>query len=120
MIEIDHDRRQSPRIALRRPCKVFNPRSGRYASGSTCDVSTGGMLLRLDQPVHIEVGDRLYVGVAQKRRQALLRSSEMIEAEVVRMLAGAPGTPGAPAGAMVALRFTDPAQEILLPIRQAA
>ena len=69
MIEIDHDRRQSPRIALRRPCKVFNPRSGRYASGSTCDVSTGGMLLRLERAVHIEVGDRLYVGVAQKRRQ---------------------------------------------------
>ena len=114
MIEIDHDRRQSPRIALRRPCKVFNPRSGRYASGSTCDVSTGGMLLRLERAIHIEVGDRLYVGVAQKRRQALLRSSEMLEAEVVRTLAGASG------GAMVALRFTDPAQEILLPFRSAA
>lgn len=117
MIEIDHDRRQSPRITLRRPCKVFNPRSGRYASGSTCDVSTGGMLLRLERAIHVDVGDRLYVGVAQKRRQALLRSSEMIEAEVVRMLAGAPGAPG---GTMVALRFTDPAQEILLPFRNAA
>ena len=30
-------------------------------------------------------GDRLYVGIALKRRQAVLAAGEMIEAEVVRM-----------------------------------
>jgi c-di-GMP-binding flagellar brake protein YcgR len=114
MIEIDFDRRQSPRVALRRPCKVFNPRSGRYGSGSTCDVSTGGMLLRLERPLNIEIGDRLYVGVAQKRRQTLLRSSEMIEAEVVRALTSATGE------TLLGIRFTRPGQEILLPFRNAA
>jgi c-di-GMP-binding flagellar brake protein YcgR len=91
MIELDHDRRESPRIALSRPCKVFNPRSGKYASGSTCDISAGGMLLRLDRPLAVEAGDRLYVGIAQKRRQTLLKSAEMIEAEVVRTLTSAMG-----------------------------
>ncbi|MDY7107496.1 MAG: PilZ domain-containing protein [Planctomycetota bacterium] len=114
MIEIDFDRRQSPRVALRRPCKVFNPRSGRYVSGSTCDVSTGGMLIRLERPLNVEIGDRLYLGVAQKRRQALLRSTEMIEAEVVRSLTGATGE------MLLGIRLTRPGQKILLPFRQAA
>jgi hypothetical protein len=114
MIEIDFDRRQSTRVALRRPCKVFNPRSGRYASGSTCDVSTVGMLLRLERPLNVEIGDRLYVGVAQKRRQTLLRSTEMIEAEVVRSLTGATGD------VYLGLRLTRPGQKILLPFRKAA
>ena len=113
MIELDHDRRESPRIALSRPCKVFNPRSGKYVSGSTCDISAGGMLLRLDRPLAVEGGDRLYVGIAPKRRQTLLKSAEMIQAEVVRTLASATGE------MFVAVRFTDPSQEMLLPFRKA-
>ncbi len=86
MIMLDHDRRSERRISLSRPCKVCCPRSLRYVSGSTCDVSSSGMLLRLSRSVNFEPGDRLFLGVAQKRRQTLLRSNDMIETEVIRTM----------------------------------
>ena len=114
MIDIDHDRRESPRIALSRPCKVFNPRSGKYVGGSTCDVSSGGMLLRLDRPLAVEMGDRVYVGVAQKRRQALLRGDDMVETTVVRKLT-------TEAGEMLAgVRYADPGRGLVVPTLQRA
>jgi hypothetical protein len=42
-------------------------------------------MLQLDRPVPLEPGDRLYVGIALKRRQALLPMGEMLAAGVVRV-----------------------------------
>ncbi|MHC4710925.1 MAG: hypothetical protein ACYTA3_11050, partial [Planctomycetota bacterium] len=36
-------------------------------------------------PAGIAPGDRLYVGIALKRRQAVLTAGEMLEAEVIRV-----------------------------------
>lgn len=86
MLDIDHERRSSARLPLVRPCKVFEPRGHRYISGCSRNVSAGGMLITLDRRLPLEIGDRLYVGLASSRRQALLRSDEMAEARVVRVL----------------------------------
>jgi c-di-GMP-binding flagellar brake protein YcgR len=86
MLDIDHERRSSVRRPLVRPCKVFEPRGHRYISGCTRNVSPGGMLIALDRCLPLEIGDRLYVGTASSRRQALLRADDMVEARVVRVL----------------------------------
>ena len=114
MLDIDHDRRADIRISLTRPCKVFEARSCKYVAGMTCNVSPEGMLLRLSRPLAAERGDLVYVAVAQKRQRGLLRSADMIEARVVRSLGIGGGE------TVVALAFTDPAQETNLPIRRAA
>ncbi|MDY7102689.1 MAG: hypothetical protein S0880_16025, partial [Actinomycetota bacterium] len=36
---------------------------GRYVSGSTCDVSTGGMLIRLERPLNVEIAADLVAEV---------------------------------------------------------
>ncbi len=89
MITLDEDRRTHPRIALQRPCKVCEPRSGKYYAGHTCDLSEGGMLISIAQRMNIKPGDVLHVGVAQKRRQVLLRTNEMVRLRVTRCF----GTP---------------------------
>ena len=83
-VELYHEKRMAPRQDVVRPCKIFDPRRGRYVSGVTCNLSTDGALLLLDELVPLERGDRLYVGIAMKRRQALLLSNEMIESDVMR------------------------------------
>jgi len=67
----------------------------------TWNVSSGGALLQLDRPAPIEPGDRLFVGVALKRRQTIFSSSEMMEAGVVRVL------PTDNDSIAVAIRFID-------------
>ena len=114
LIESDHDRRDTPRISLTRPCKLYEPRSCKYIAGSTCNIGPGGMLLRLDRAIALEEDDSVYVAVAQKRRQRLLRSEDMIEAKVTRTVAITSGETA------VAVRFTNPSQVIDLPVRIAA
>ena len=86
MINIEQDRRETPRIVVKRPCKVFDPKARKYLAGSTCDMSSGGLLLRLNYPLGLGPGDRIFVGVAQTRRQMLLRTKDMAEAEIVRSM----------------------------------
>lgn len=89
MITLEEDRRSHPRVALERPCKLYDPQTGKYRAGVTCDFSQGGFLVRLDQRLNSHPGDVLYIGIAQKRRQILLRSNDMVRARVTRII----GTP---------------------------
>ena len=86
MLDIDHERRNSDRWPLVRPCKVFDPRGQRYIAGCSRNVSPGGMLISLDRRLPLEPGDRVFVGLSSSRRQALLRTEEMVEARIVRVL----------------------------------
>ena len=95
------ERRANERLNLARPCKTYVPRIGKYLAGSTWNVSSSGALLQLDRPAPIEPGDRLFVGVALKRRQPIFCSSEMMEASVVRVL------PTDNDSIAVAIRFID-------------
>jgi hypothetical protein len=82
---VDQERRTHARIKLERPCKLYLPHVGKYVAGSTWNLSAGGVLLQLGLPAGIAPGDRLYVGIALKRRQAVLTAGEMLEAEVIRV-----------------------------------
>ena len=86
MFKIEGDRRTQVRYAIERPCKIFEPRSGKYYSGMTCDLSGGGLLLDIPRVVDLKPGDLLHVGVAMTRRQDLLKAKEMMEARVVRAM----------------------------------
>lgn len=86
MITIERDRREAPRVSITRPCKIYRPRNQKYYAGMTSDLSSGGACIRISHPVECEVGEKIFLGIAQKRRQALLRSHEMMAAEIVRIL----------------------------------
>jgi c-di-GMP-binding flagellar brake protein YcgR len=83
---VDGDRRVHPRIEFVRPCKVYSPTLQRYFLGATRDLSAGGMLIHVPHVVDVRPGDVLHVGVATKRREQFLRSSDMLEATVVRSM----------------------------------
>ena len=80
------ERRTRDRLTLLRPCKVYVPRIGRYLHGSTWNVSPSGALIELDRPAPLEPGDRLFVGVAITRRQAIFASGDMRGAGILRVL----------------------------------
>lgn len=80
------DRRETVRVSIRRPCKLYEPRGDRYAAGTTCDLSPQGAGITLDDPLPIEPGDVIRLGVAATRRQPLLQHDEMVEATVRHVL----------------------------------
>ena len=81
---VQSERRADPRVQIARPCKIYVPKIGRYLSGTTWDLSAGGALLEVHRPDVLLPGDHLYVGIALKRRQAILRAGDMFSAHVVR------------------------------------
>jgi len=83
---VDGDRRRHPRVAVKQPCKIHDPRGGKYCAGETQDMSSGGLLIELPRLISLKPGDEVHVGVALKRRQALLRCNEMLKAHVTRAL----------------------------------
>ncbi len=108
------ERRTRDRLTLLRPCKVYVPRLGRYLHGSTWNVSPSGALLELDRPVPLEPGDRLFVGVAIKRRQAIFASDDMMGAGILRVL------PTDNDCIAVAIHFDHEEPELSAEIRRAA
>jgi hypothetical protein len=114
MLDIDRDRREHPRVALQRPCKVFDPRSRKYLTGVTSNISAGGVLMLLSRRAPVQADDCVYVAVAERRRQPLLRRDEMCEARVVRTLNLTTGETA------LAVRFLDAPAELALPHRMAA
>lgn len=82
----DWERRETDRYDYARPCKVYVPRMEKYFAGVTWNISEGGALVQLNTPMHLERGERVLVGIAAKRRDALLKSDEMLEASIARAL----------------------------------
>ena len=113
-IDIDHDRREDPRVPVTRACKVYDPRSRRFVAGHTCNASSAGLLVRLDRELELESGARIFVAVAHRKRDGFLRAADMIAATVVRTLEMSSGE------TMIAIRFQEPADELRLPVARAA
>ena len=84
---IEGDRRSHSRQILQRPCKVFDPRGRRYLTGQTRDISCGGAMVDLPRVIELKPGDKVYLGIALKRRDQFLRAEEMLEGTVIRALA---------------------------------
>ncbi|TVQ52297.1 MAG: PilZ domain-containing protein [Phycisphaerales bacterium] len=115
---LEIDRREHPRVQMTRPGKIFDPRSRKYLAAELRDISEGGMLLHLLSPLAIDPGDEIFVGLAEKRREPMLKRHEMIRSEVVRAL----GTPSG--GMLLAVEFIDrdvaDPSLVTLPHRRAA
>jgi hypothetical protein len=71
---------------MERPCKIHDPRSGKYVSCTTRNLSSGGMLLDVPRLLNLQPGDHLHVGVAMTRRQHLLQANDMLRVSVRRSL----------------------------------
>ena len=109
------DRRSHKRTNLARPCKLFDPRSGKYMAGTVWNLSDGGAFLEVSRPIGAEQGDSFYVGIAVKRRQGILHRDEMFRARVVRSQQSSDGR------VTMGVQFSDRlAAESGVEIRQAA
>lgn len=91
MISAPHDRRTEPRVSLARACKVYDPHTRKYIPATTCNVSPGGLLVRLHRSAEIECGARVFVGIPRRRRQSVLDAEELLEGEVVRTMSASGG-----------------------------
>lgn len=80
------NRRHARRVAVEKPCKIFDPRTGRYFPGRTVDLSQDGILVRLHQATNFKPGDEVKIGVAMHDRQGLIQAKELIDSTVMRML----------------------------------
>ena len=78
-----HERRVLPRIGMRRPVKVFHEPTSRFLPAHTINVSDGGLLLEIDTPRPLRVGEALRVVVAWDR-PGVARLEDMERCEIVR------------------------------------
>jgi len=82
----NHERRQDARLRLDRAVKVQCEMTGRYMAARTHDISATGMLMEINSPSLMVQGQRLRVGIAWNEQSAVIESSKMIPAVVVRSL----------------------------------
>jgi hypothetical protein len=108
------ERREHERAVVARPCKLYDPRSGKYVSGMTCNISSCGAMIRADRPMELREGDRLFVGIALRRSDSVLRRHEMAESVVLRALKSSDGCTA------LAVRFVDPVEQSPALLRDAA
>ena len=59
-----HERRRRPRARVSKSVKLYDPLSGRYFAGHTCDVSDGGLRLELPAKLPALAGQTACVYVA--------------------------------------------------------
>jgi len=78
------DRRRHERRREVRPAKVRDRRMLLFSGGETCDISEGGMLLRVERARAFAQGDELDVVVAWGN-DALVRGEAMTRARVRRV-----------------------------------
>ena len=80
------ERRRDARIPLSRPVKLRCIETGRYLAGQTDNLSASGALLEINHPSLLVPGQRIQVGIAWGRGQAVIDSGSLAEATVVRSL----------------------------------
>jgi hypothetical protein len=78
------ERRRGARVRQARPVKVYDPMTGRYFAGRTCDVGTTGARLALPVSTPLRPGRPLniHIGVA-RGGQPLAHRRQMIPARVI-------------------------------------
>jgi len=78
------ERRRHPRLPVERPCKVYHHASRTYLAASTCDLSEGGAMIRVDNPRVLNPGDEIDVLVAWTKAPVLHRTAG-ITGSVIRV-----------------------------------
>lgn len=84
------EHRALPRVPLERPAKVYHLGTRRYLPAVTCNISGGGVLLRVKTPRALTPGDRIDVLIAWSNR-AVLSASDRVAGAVTRAARGASG-----------------------------
>lgn len=85
------DRRQHLRTPIDRPCKVYHRASRQYLPARTCDLSSGGALIRIGSPRPIAAGDELDVYISWGKKP-VVSSAQLVPAKVVRVAASLENT----------------------------
>ncbi len=80
------DRRTFARSPIERPCKIYHRASRKYIAGQTCDLSSGGVLLRLDTDRQLAAGDEVDV-VISWGAPGVVRHQAMVAARIARVAA---------------------------------
>jgi hypothetical protein len=80
------ERRRAPRTVVVKQCKIFHRRLARFVGAETTNVSSTGLLIRIDRARPVMVGDEIQVAVAWDRRVQMLPSHSLRAGRVVRVL----------------------------------
>jgi len=99
------DRRRSQRVTAEWPCKVYHHPSRRYLPARTCDISGSGVLVRVNTPRELQVGEKVDILIARDEGQ-LLDSRDARSGTVARALQGSGRT------VLVGVHFDAPASQI--------
>ena len=78
------ERRAHPRVELRRPCKIYDPRSRKYVPAVTRNVSKSGAMIDTPRLMDVPEDTTLQVAIARDPGQSLLLTEQMVDAVVVR------------------------------------
>lgn len=84
-----NERRRYARKSVSRPCKIFHCPSRRYLTARTCDLSSGGALIHLEDGRPISPGEEVLMVVDWTGR-TIVPADRMVHGTVVRV-AGAIG-----------------------------
>ena len=80
-----HDRRRFERLAYECPVKVYDPRSRRYRSGVTRNVSASGALIEVHGGFHAGIGDQVSVAVDWTGIAPIMSQGDMVPVAVTRL-----------------------------------
>lgn len=78
------ERRRDARYHIDRPAKLQCLETGRFIPGAITNVSASGAMLALQNASLMVPGQRVRLGVAWTRQNALIAADSMIEGTVVR------------------------------------
>ena len=78
------ERRRVARFPVSRPVKLRCSDSGRYVAGVTNNISSSGALLEVQHPSLLVAGQRMQMGIAWTKGQAVIPTEKMTDCTVVR------------------------------------
>jgi c-di-GMP-binding flagellar brake protein YcgR len=82
-----HERRRHSRHSVTHACKIYHRPSRQYLSAQTCDLSNGGVLIRVTSGRPLTVGDHVDIAVDWADR-SLVTTDSMLRGRVVRIAGG--------------------------------
>lgn len=80
------ERRETPRLVIDRPAKVYCPLTRRYHAARTLDVSRTGAMISITTPRTLRAGDELDLAIAWNDR-AVIPQSSMVRVRITRIAA---------------------------------
>ncbi len=78
-----HERRRRPRLRVSKSVKLYDPLSGRYFSGHTCDVSESGLRLELPAKLPAIAGQSACVYVSDNVGRGFIQHTQMLPVRYV-------------------------------------